>query len=76
VYKAGDPDVFYKKCHGLWALRFPDVIIDGKTEDFIGHVFSKLSDEQHEKYNGNREALFGYVREQITEYKRRYGMLD
>jgi len=68
--------VFYKKCHGLWALRFPDVIIDGKTEDFIGHVFSKLSDEQHEKYNGNREALFGYVREQITEYKRRYGMLD
>ena len=75
VYRSGNPDVFFKKAHGLWALRFPDETIAGKSDnDLFIQVIASMSKEQLESYSGKGDELLSYVKAQVAELKRKYNI--
>lgn len=75
VYRLGNPDVFFKKAHGLWALRFPDETIEGKSEnDMLIQVFTSMSKEQLESFSGKGDELLSYVKGQVAELKRKFNI--
>jgi len=76
VYKQGNPDVFFKKGYGLWALRHPNDTIRGKTErDLSIQVWEGLTKEQLESYSGNGDALIADVKAEVEKLKKKYKIL-
>ena len=73
VYKVGYPDVFFKKGHGLWALRHPSETITGKRDwDNWLDVIDGMSKEQIESYSGKQAEFAAYVNQQVEEKKRKF----
>lgn len=73
VFKKGNPDVFFKKAHGLWSLRHPSETVLGKTDnDLLLQVLMSMSKEQVKSYSGKGDALLAYIKQQVEEKKRKF----
>lgn len=72
AFTKGNPDVFFKKGHGLWALRYPSETISGKRDFTWLDVVHGISKEQMESYSGKADEFMAYVKQQVEEKKRRF----
>lgn len=73
AFTKGNPDVFFKKGHGLWALRHPSERVSGKrTPDLRADVMLSMTNEQLESFVGKAHELYAYVNQQVEEKKRKF----
>ena len=73
AFTKGNPDVFFKKARGLWALRHPSETVSGKTQrDLEADVIHGMTNEQLESYVGKEVELVRYVKQQVEEKKRKF----
>lgn len=76
AYTKGNPDIFFKKSYGLWALRYPSENVIGKTDgDLFMQVVVSMSKEQLESYSGKGDALIAYVNEEMAKLKKKYKVI-
>lgn len=71
AFTKGNPDVFFKKVHGLWALRHPSETVSGKT-NLRADVILGMTKEQLESFVGKVDEFFAYVNQQVEEKKRKF----
>lgn len=71
VYKRGNPDVFFKKDRGLWALRHSSETVSGKRNLWTD-VIHGMTKEQIESYAGRGDEFLAYVKQQAEDKKRRF----
>lgn len=70
AFTKGNPDVFFKKAHGLWALRYPSETVSGKKQrNLEADVIHGMTNEELESYVGKEVELVRYVRQQVEEKK-------
>ena len=75
AFGKGDPDVFYKKSHGLWALRFPSETLPGKTElDLFTTALLRLEPSVIVSFAGRGDELYEFLKPRIIELKQQYGI--
>jgi hypothetical protein len=73
AFKKGNPDVFFKKGRGLWALRHSSETVSGKKQrNLEADVIHGMTNEQLESYVAKEVDLVRYVKQQVEEKKRKF----
>jgi hypothetical protein len=74
AFTKGNPDVFFKKGRGLWALRHPAEALSGKKDlNLRTDVILSLTKEQLESLVGKTtDELLAYINQQVEEKKRKF----
>jgi hypothetical protein len=71
AFTKGNPDVFFKKGRGLWALRHPSETVSGKR-NLVADAIHGMTKEQIESYVGKEGELLAYLKQQVEEKKRKF----
>jgi hypothetical protein len=72
AYKPGNPDVFCRRSHGVWGLRYSEIVLGKTDKDLFGQAVASMSKEDWESFSGKRDAWWKHVSDLVAQLKVKY----
>jgi hypothetical protein len=76
AYVIGNPDIFINQGRGLWALRYPQEKVGGKSySDLSSQILANMSIGQFQSFSGKGDEFIAHIHKEVDKLKEKYKII-